>query len=389
MRLLVALTYYHPHWTGLTKVARRVAEGMASRGHQVTVLTSRHRQDLAAEEMIRGVRVIRLPVAARVSRGTLMPTFPLAARRLTRVHDVVQIHTPMLEAPLLTALARAAGARSVITHHGDLVMPRRPFDRLVERIVSALLRSAFRVADRAIVYTRDYLDHSRFLAPFADKCVPIWPPAEVPQPDLEAVACWRSQLGLDGQRLVGFAGRFVEEKGFDYLFEAAPRLVRELPAARLVYAGDRNVAYEAFFAKCRPLLARIEPYVAFLGLLRDPQQLANFYAMCDVLAVPSRTDNLPLVALEAVLCGTPVVVADIPGARMAVTNGEMGRLVRPGDPAALAEGLYEVLVNRARYVRPRAEIECRFDVERSLDEYERVLTGRDEPTTSAWRSARR
>jgi glycosyltransferase involved in cell wall biosynthesis len=374
VKILVALTYYHPHWTGLTKVARHVAEGMAARGHEVTVLTSRFRSDLAPREVVNGVRVVRLPVLARVSRGTLMPTFPWVAARLVRSHEVVQIHTPMLEAPYLTSLARAVGIRSVITHHGDLVMPSGVFDQTVERLVTALLRQALRQADRAVVYTRDYLEHSPFLAPFAAKCVPIWPPVAAAEPDFAAARSWRMELGLDRHRLVGFAGRFVEEKGFDFLLKAVPLLARDVPDVRFVYAGERNVVYEGFFEHCRPLLERAAPHVIFLGLLREPQRLANFYAMCDVIAVPSRTDNLPLVPLEAMLCGTPAVVADIPGARMAVRRGNMGRLVPPGDGRALAEGLREVLLERSRFVKPRAEVEALFDLRGSLDEYERALT---------------
>jgi glycosyltransferase involved in cell wall biosynthesis len=374
VKILVALTYYHPHWTGLTKVARCVAEGMAARGHEVTVLTSRFRRDLAPREVLNGVRVIRLPVLARISRGTLMPTLPWVAARLAGRHEVVQIHAPMLEAPLLTSLARRIGIRSVVTHHGDLVMPSGAFDQTVERVVSALLRRALRQADRVVVYTRDYLEHSPFLGPFAAKCVAIWPPVVAAEPDLAAVRRWRAELGLDGHRLVGFAGRFVEEKGFDFLLKSVPLLARDVPDVRFVYAGERNVVYEGFFERCRPLVERAGPRLVLLGLLRDAQQLANFYAMCDVVAVPSRTDNLPLVPLEAMLCGTPAVVADIPGARMAIRRGNMGRLVAPGDERALAEGLREVLLERSRFVRPRAEIEALFDLRGSLDEYERALT---------------
>jgi glycosyltransferase involved in cell wall biosynthesis len=374
VKILVALTYYHPHWTGLTATAKRVAEGLAARGHHITVLTSRFEPKLRPTEIVNGVRVVRLPVALRLSRGTLMPTFPRAAWRLIRDHDVVQIHTPMLEAPLLTALARKAGVPSVITHHGDLVMPDTPFNRFVEHVVTALLRRAFRQANRVVVYTQDYLDHSGFLRPFAGKCVPIAPPVVVNEPDLEAVAAWRSELGLSNHRLVGFAGRFVEEKGFDFLLKAAPILARDVPGVRLVYAGERHVAYEDFFRRNLPLIKRVEPYLVWLGLLRDPRRLANFYAMCDVLAVPSRTDNLPLVPLEAMLCGTPVVVTDIPGARMAVKWTGMGRLVRPRDAVALAEGLREVLTHREEYVRPRSELEKVLNLDRTLDQYERALT---------------
>ena len=79
MKILVTLTFYHPHWTGLTAYAKRIAEGLVARGHTVTVLTSQHSAELRREELINGVCVIRLPYAAQVSRGVLMPGFPAAA----------------------------------------------------------------------------------------------------------------------------------------------------------------------------------------------------------------------------------------------------------------------------------------------------------------------
>src|SRR5512135_1274710 len=103
MRILMVLTYYHPHWTGLTAYAKRLAEGLARRGHAVTVLTSRHEASLPEEEFLEGVRVVRVPVLKRrISRGVLMPTFPAALWREMKRADVVQIHTPLLEAPLIT-----------------------------------------------------------------------------------------------------------------------------------------------------------------------------------------------------------------------------------------------------------------------------------------------
>jgi len=375
MKILAALTYYHPHWTGLTAVAKRVAEAMVARGHEVTVLTAQFDERLARDERIAGVRVVRLPVLSRLSRGVLMPAFPAVARRLLAEADVLHVHTPMLEAPLLVALAHRRGVRAVITHHGDLIMPAGLFNRVVERSVTALLRRAFATCDRVVVYTDDYLEHSRFLAPFAEKCVAIAPPLTIPAPDADAAAHWRAELAIADAPLVGFAGRFVEEKGFDFLLRAIPLAIEALPGMRFAYAGERDVAYENFFAACRELAARVAPHVHWLGLIRDPQRLANFYAMCDVMAVPSRTDNLPLVPLEAMLCGTPAVISDIPGARMAVRWTGMGRLVTPCDPQALADGLCAVLREPDRYLKPDAEIARILDLRGSLDAYERVLSG--------------
>lgn len=355
-------------------VAQRVAEGMAARGHRVTVLTSRFRSDLPNEEDLNGVHVVRLPTLVRVSRGVVMPRFHGTAVRLAAAHDVVQIHTPMLEAALLARTAGDVGARAVITHHGDLVMPGRPFDHFVQLVVTGLMRQAFRRADRAVVYTQDYLDHSAFLRPFAPKCVPILPPVSLSRPQPQRSVRWREELGLNDAPLVGFAGRFVEEKGFDFLLRAMPMLAREIPGIRFAYAGERQVVYEQFYRSCLPLIRRAEPHIVWLGLLQNRQRVADFYGMCDLVAVPSRTDNLPLVPIEAMLCGTPVVVTDIPGARMAVRLSGMGALVTPRDERALADGILEVLRHRAHYVRPRSEIEGIFNEERSLDQYERALT---------------
>src|SRR5438105_7818336 len=122
MDILLALTYYWPHRTGLTLHAQYVAEGLAERGHNVTVLTSHFIDSLPREQTLNGVRVVRLRCARRISRGQIMPGFPMAAYKLIQEHDVVSIHSPMLESALLAALAKRLDRGSVITHHGDLTL---------------------------------------------------------------------------------------------------------------------------------------------------------------------------------------------------------------------------------------------------------------------------
>jgi glycosyltransferase involved in cell wall biosynthesis/SAM-dependent methyltransferase len=288
---------------------------------------------------------------------------------------VGQIHTPLLESLLVALLCRRAGRPLVLTHHGDLVLPAGAANRIIEHVVSGFMGQAARLADRVTAYSRDYAEHSDFLAPFYPKLSYIYPPVELPQPDRGAAARWRRELGLESRRLVGFAGRFVEEKGFDYLLRAIPHLVAAEPAAHLVYAGDHRVVYERFYDRCRPLLDAHADRVSFVGLVRDRGRMASFYAMCDAFALPSRTDCLGLVQIEAMLSGTPVVVSDIPGAREPVRLTGMGRLVAARDPEALAAGLITVLRDPAQYRHSPQEIRAHFSIERTLDEYERLFTG--------------
>ena len=180
-------------------------------------------------------------------------------------------------------------------------------------------------------------------------------------------------MGPDGTKLVGFAGRFVEEKGFDYLLKAIPLVVQRMPGVKFVFAGEHRVVYESFFERCRPLLDANREHVMMLGLIGEARKMASFYAMCDAFALPSRTDCLASVQIEAMLSGTPVVATNIPGAREVVRATGMGRLVEPRNERALAEGLLEVLANPHDYIKPRDHVRAIFGSEKSLSAYEALL----------------
>jgi glycosyltransferase involved in cell wall biosynthesis len=286
--------------------------------------------------------------------------------------DVVQLHSPILEAPLIALYGKLLRRPVVFTHHGDLVMPAGVFNRVVERTVTALMVRALAMSTRITVHSCDYARHSSFLSPFAKKLDCIYPPAALPAPDPSAIARQKKERGLEGRPLVGFAGRWVEEKGFDILLRAIPHVLRETPSAQFVYAGAKP-DYEDFLSRCEPLLDPVRDRVTMFGLLTNPQDLANFYGGLDVFAVPSRTDCFPSTQIEAILCGTPLVTADIPGAREVVQVTGMGLLAPPVDPEGLARSIVEVIQGRSRFVRPPAQVRAIFDAGRSVAQYEELL----------------
>jgi glycosyltransferase involved in cell wall biosynthesis len=382
IKILVVITYYYPHWTGLTAFAQRMAEGLAARGHQVTVLTCRYREDLPLEDMHNGVRIVRIPGWFRLSRGQVMPGFIPALMRLMREHDVVQTHTPMLETWLVGMVAHRMGRKMLMTHHGDLVMPAGFFNQFVQKTVGFMLDQGARAADTISIYTRDYAQNSDFLRPHTQKVVTVYPPVVFPRAKPQEAAAWRHELGLDDYKLVAFAGRFVEEKGFDYLLKAMPLVCAQMPQVKFIYAGEHKVVYENFYQRCLPLIEAYREHIVMLGLITDHQKLANYYAMCDVFTLPSRTDCLASVQVEAMLCGTPVVATNIPGAREAVRVTGMGLLVEPCNERALADGLLQVLAHREEYVKPYEHIRSIFDADKSILDYEQLLQGMCKPRTT-------
>src|SRR4030042_2826176 len=104
MRILTTLTYYRPHYAGLTIYAERLARAFAARGHQVTVLTSRYESNLPPRELRDGVEIIRPKVWLRVSKGVLMPGMLAWAWKMARRADIVHLHLPQLDAAPIAVL---------------------------------------------------------------------------------------------------------------------------------------------------------------------------------------------------------------------------------------------------------------------------------------------
>jgi len=256
VKVLLVLTYYHPHVSGLTIYVKRLATTLAQRGHQVTVLTSRYDDALPAEETIEGVHVVRAPVLFRLSKGVIMPTFPFLAWRLIRQHDVVSIHLPQLEASLLGLWGRLAGRPVVLTYHCDLQLPKGWFNRVVDRVVFVSNYLAGQLAQAAVAYTQDFAQHSHFLSRFLDKVHVIPPPVIMPEPDPEAVESYLAEHDLVDRPVVGMAARLAAEKGVEVLIEAMPRLLEAFPRLKVLFAGQYEdvMGEETYYHRLMPMI---------------------------------------------------------------------------------------------------------------------------------------
>jgi glycosyltransferase involved in cell wall biosynthesis len=379
MKVLIVLTYYRPHTSGLTIYAERLARGLAARGHRVTVLTSRYDRRLPRREVLDGVQIVRAPVLFRVSKGVIMPTFGLLAWKYVRGTNLVSLHLPQFDAAGVALRGRLLRKPTLLTYHCDLEMPPGVFNRLVNRVVLLMNNLAGRFSHGVVAYTQDFADHSPFLQRFSSKLHVIPPPVELPEMTKSGIAAFARMHNPEGKHpVIGMAARLATEKGVEVLLQAFPRILERYPDAMILFAGQyRNVLAEEAYAQ--RLLPRIRMYEEkgqwkFLDVL-DPVRMAAFYPNLDVITVPSlnSTESFGLVQVEAMLCGSPSVASDLPGVRQPVLQTGMGEIAPIGDPEGLADAILKVLDHSERYVRPREEIAARFSTERTVDDYERLF----------------
>lgn len=136
------------------------------------------------------------------------------------------------------------------------------------------------------------------------------------------------------------AGRLSQEKGFDVLISAFARLLPEFPEARLTICGEgpERASLEAL---CRTL--GVAGHVEMPGFVQDP---IGRLGAGRIFVLSSRREGFPNVLIEALAAGMPIVAADCPvGPRLALEHGLYGLLVAPQDPAALAEGMRQLVVD--------------------------------------------
>lgn len=373
LRILIALTYYRPHVSGLTIYAERLARGLTRRGHRVTVLTSQFHPRLAAREVVDDIEIVRVPVALKVSKGVIMPLFPVYAASFLRRNDVVNVHMPQFEASLLAGLARQLGKPVVLTYDCDLKLPPGWFNRVVESCLGPMNHAAARLSDRIVATADDYAHHSPFLQRYASKVRAVAPVIEIAAVDPVVTRRLAARWQFDARPRIGFAARFAAEKGVEYLLRALPQIIEQVPDVEVVFTGayKDTVGEEAYLATLTPHLERYKERLRFLDLLRD-DEMPSFFALCDVLAVTSlnSTEAFGMVQAEAMLCGTPVVATNLPGVREVVRRTGMGEIVPAHDSDALAAAIVRILQNRRDYLRAAADIQAAFDPEISIGLYE-------------------
>jgi glycosyltransferase involved in cell wall biosynthesis/SAM-dependent methyltransferase len=172
--------------------------------------------------------------------------------------------------------------------------------------------------------------------------------------------------------VVSFVGRLSKRKGVLSLADTASLVLERLPNVKFVLAGADGGVRDVLLKRLRK--SSVEHAFLLLGQRSDPQDIM---ASSDVLVLPSLADPLPLVVLEAMRVGRPVVATRSGGAVEMVVDGETGFLVSVDDPSAMAEAIIALLANPEKSKlmgqRGKERVTTLFGYEQHVQSFQRVF----------------
>jgi len=315
--------------------------------------------------MPRGVDVLETG-SARLGRFLLGATLEGLRSTFCRRFDWVLAGSGVT-APIAWIASRLSRARYAVYLHGlDIVVPHPIYRRLWLPLI--------RRVDLCLVNSRNTAELAVRAGVPAQRIRVLHPGVELTSPKAPAAAAaWRERYGLAGKKVMLSVGRLTRRKGLlEFVELSTPAIVAEDPRAVLLVIG--NEAPDALVGNAQGISSEIRQAASRQGLedhliLLGPSNEADLeaaYEGADVLVFPVRSlphdvEGFGMVAVEAATHGLPTVAFSVGGVSDAVETGVSGWLVEPGDYAAFAGRINDVLSPKASPVTPES---CRRFSER-------------------------
>jgi glycosyltransferase involved in cell wall biosynthesis len=340
---MIVAPYFPPSGGGLERYAKNIATRLHdTHDWRIVVVTSgehRGQDSVTAED---GLTVHRLSYDLKLSNSVLGFGWRKKLKKIIAEEkpDLINAHMPTPGLPDIVA-GVCGNIPLVLTYHtGSMKKGSFAVDLLIRAYERFFLPRVLRRADR-IVCSSDFVRDS-FLCKYHDKAVTITPGVDEtlfkPGPKRSS----KHAAGPEFMLFVGNYGPSYHHKGLDDAITALGLLAKAHPKLELHIAGTGN--NEQYRAQAKAL--GVGSKLKFHGW-QDAAGLARIYSQAKLVVLPSRNDSFPLVLVDAMACGVPVVSTTVGGIPTVVDDGATGLLVPPEHPAALANAIGRVLENGA------------------------------------------
>lgn len=350
MRIALVTEFYYPHLGGITEHVHNLARACNAAGHRAIIVTSHMRMPVGTPdaheyaedpECVRRIGTSRVVYAGGAfTRVTTGPGLRRRLRELLREEriDLVHVHNGL--APTFGIMAPLAAwdldLPVVATYHSWF--PRSYLLRLLRGVAQwGIDRHAANIAvSQAVIDS-----HARYLTAEWE-IIPNGVDTDFFRPGDRPVA----DALADGPRLL-FVGRFDPRNALDTAMRAMPHVLERYPDASLTIAGDGPLR-----ARYERLARPVANHISFIGRVNGNRP--QVYGSSDLYLCPAVWASFGITLLEAMACGTPLVVSDIPGFREVVNGGAEAVLVPKDDVRAWARTVTELIGQPTRRASMRA-----------------------------------
>lgn len=297
----------------------RAAQGLSAARHRVVLASKKDSRILQAATEA-GVRTKVITIRADFS--------PLTTLRIARYlrKENIQILVCNLNKDVRVAglAARFAGTPAVIARHGVLLCGKKWKHKLTLRyLVDGILTNTDSIK-------RQYLEYGWFDDSFVKV---LYNGVE----DISDTVPYDFNALHPGKKVLFSAGRLSEQKGFDYLIEAAAILAERRNDLAFVVAGQGAQERKL---KEHALKLGLADSFQFIGYKQD---IRPYLKGCTLFVLSSRFEGMPNVVMEAMATGKAVIATDVNGVRELMVDGETGLIVPPQDPLTLAEAIQKII----------------------------------------------
>ncbi len=382
IQLCIVTHTFLPHVGGIEKVVNEQSKRLLKRNFSPLIVTNRI--DTPKRYIVDGVPVecyeslntgFRLGIPYSIPTVSSFPTFLKAVKSSKIVH--AHGH-PYLTSLTAAKLSKLCNKPFVLTQHNTFIDYNNVFDH-VERLNDLTVgKQNLNSADKIIAISNATKDYVLRLGAKPSKVKVIYNGVDLARfrPITGKREEMRKKLGIPQNSIVVLTvRRLVYKNGVDTLIDAANIAVKKNPRIVFLVVG-KGPDMES--VKLQVAQLGIEANFRLAGFVSD-EDLPLYYNVADLFVLPSKSgEGLPLVALEAMACGLPVIATDVGGIREILMK-DYGKLVAPNQPELLAKAVldFATVDFSSRRVELRAMVEKRFswdaNVERLVEIYEELI----------------
>jgi glycosyltransferase involved in cell wall biosynthesis len=342
--LCVVTHTFLPHVGGIERVVYEQCKRLMGKRFEPMVLT--HRNYTKKNYVFDGIRVkcydsvnigFRLGIPYAIPQISSLKTF----LETVKANDLIHVHGhPYLSSFLAAKIAKRYGKPLVLTQHNTFIEYNNVWDDIEKLNDLAVGKQVLKEADKIIVVSNATRNYVLSLGADPEKIEVLHNGVDLNRfKPLTGIRCeMREKLGIPQDSIVALTvRRLVYKNGIDTLIESAKLAIKKNPKLTFVVVGKG------------PDFAEVKEKIGQLGMQRNfmlagfvsDEELPRYYNAADFFVLPSKSgEGLPLVALEAMACGLPVIATNV-GGTSEVMNENYGKLVPPNSPNSLAEAILE------------------------------------------------